>query len=261
MTQRFRSLTVLLATGLGLATACKHTEEVVPTYDDYYPVVVGTYRSYAVQDSTWLNGQVSVQQFQLRERVAEQFTDAGGQPAFRLVRSRRATAAQAWADDSVVVVQKLPVALTEMRNNVRTVELLYPVRSGKGWNASAFGNDTTSYTNLANTFTRFYGAGAGATAAVPAAGAAPAKTYDATVLTKATLPSASSGTSPVEDSNVFTQRGLRQLYARGVGRVLRRRFYYETFTTDRGTGAQTPTPGVIQNGFSRRETLLETGTL
>ncbi|RZK51704.1 MAG: hypothetical protein EOO59_14660 [Hymenobacter sp.] len=230
---------------------------VVPALDDaYFPVVVGTYRSYAVQDTTWTNGTRTVSQYQLRERVAEQFSDAAGQPAYRLVRSRRADAAANWVDDSIFTVQPLARAVLLTQGNVRTVELIYPPQAGKAWNAYAFTVGSQRPDTISN-LTRAYGPTVAQAYTTPAAGAAPAKTYDAAVLTRATL----AGGAGQEDVNVYTQRGLRQVYARGVGRVLRRRFYYETFLTDPLNGAQNLTPGVVQNGRARRETLLETGRL
>ncbi|MGI4759949.1 MAG: hypothetical protein ACRYF0_04545, partial [Janthinobacterium lividum] len=92
MNLRFRLLSRLLNARWGallalpaLLAGCRH-ESVVPTpVVDYFPVVVGTYRTYAVTDSVWANARVTVSGYQLRERVAEQFTDAAGQPAYRLV--------------------------------------------------------------------------------------------------------------------------------------------------------------------------------
>lgn len=241
-----------LAAGLA---GCHHDTVVVPALDDaYFPVVVGTYRSYAVQDTTWTNGTRTVREYQLRERVAEQFSDAAGQPAYRLLRSRRADATAAWVDDSIFTVQPLPKAVLLTQGNVRTAELIYPPQASKGWNAYAFTVGSQSPDTITN-LTRYYGPAVGQAYTTPAAGSAPAKSYDATVFTKGTL---AGGT---EDVNVYTQRGLRQVYARGVGRVLRRRFYYETFTTDPINRAQILTPGVVQNGYAHRETLLETGTI
>ncbi len=243
------------ALGLGLAAGllvagCRHDVLVVPAYDDYFPVVVGSYRTYAVADSTWTSGRATVSNYQFRERVSEQFTDAAGKTAYRLVRSRRASAAAAWADDSVFVVQPLPQAVLLTRNNVRTVELIYPARAAKGWNYKAFTASPDTITSL----TRYYGPGVATPFTTPAVTGAPAKTYANTVSTKTTLDTGS------EDVNLLYQRGLRQVYASGVGLVLRRRFNYNTFLTNTD-GSQTLTPGVVQNGLARRETLLETGTL
>lgn len=242
------ALGLLLASGL--VAGCRHDVLVVPAYDDYFPVAVGTFRTYAVADSTWAKGQVSVSNYQLRERVSEQFTDAAGKTAYRLVRSKRLDASAPWVDDSVLVVQPLPQAVLLTRDNVRTVELIYPARADKGWNYKAFTASPDTITSL----TRYYGSSVAAPYTTPAVPGAPAKTYPSTVSTKTTLDTGA------EDVNLLYQRGLRQVYASGTGLVLRRRFSYNTFTTN-SDGSQTLTPGVVQTGASRRETLLETGTL
>ncbi len=239
---------VLLAAGL--LAGCRHDVLIMPAYDDYFPVVVGSYRTYAVADSTWASGRATVDNYQFRERVTEQFTDAAGKTAYRLVRSKRATAATPWADDSAFVVQPLPQAVLLTRNNVRTVELIYPARASKGWNYKAFTASPDTLTSL----TRYYGPSVATPYTTPAVPGAPAKTYDNTVSTKTTLDGGA------EDVNLLYQRGLRQVYASGVGLVLRRRFSYNTFLTN-PDGSQTLTPGVVQSGQARRETLIESGML
>jgi hypothetical protein len=234
-----------------LLTGCRH-ESVVPNpIVDYFPVVVGSYRTYAVTDSVWANAQATATSYQFRERVSEQFTDATGKPAYRIVRSRRASASAGWADDSVFVVQPTIQAVVLTQNNARTVELVYPARAGKGWNAKAFSASPDTIISL----TRFYGASVAGPYTTPATGGQAAKTYDNTVSTKMTLDGGG------EDINLYSQRGLRQVYASGVGRILRRRFSLNTFTTKPGTLEQVPSNGVIQSGIARYEILIDTGTI
>ena len=166
------------------------------------------------------------------------------------MRSKRLSPAAPWVDDSVLVVQPLPQALLLTRDNVRTVELIYPARADKGWNYKAFTASPDTITSL----TRYYGPGVAAPYTTPAGPGAPAKTYANTVSTRITLDTGQ------EDINLLYQRGLRQVYASGTGLVLRRRFSYSTFTTN-PDGSQTLTPGVVQAGASRREILVEMGTL
>lgn len=244
-----RVLTTVSALGLLFLVSCRHDSVVPVPLTDYYPVTVGTYRTYAVADSTWTNGVVTTKNYQFRERVTEQYADAAGQPAYRVVRSRRTDASAAWVDDSVLVVQPLAQAVLVTRNNVRSVDLIYPARAGRGWNAYAF----TAAPDTIVSRTRYYGASVGTPYTTPAAGGQAAKTYDNTVTTKSTL---DGGT---DDVNAYYKRGLQQVYALGVGPVLRRRYYYETFITLPSTVQQlTPTP---YNGSSRRETLIETGKI
>ena len=237
-----------------LLAGCRHESVEPEPATDYFPVAVGAYRTYAVTDSTWASGRATASAYQLRERVTEQFTDAAGQPAYRLVRSRRLTSADTWRDDSVLVVQVLPRAVVLTRSNVRTVELVYPVRADKAWNRTAFTVSGPSAPDTISSLTRTYGPAVGAAYATPAIAGAPAKSYPATVLTRDILPVG------VEDVNDRDQRGTRQVYALGVGRVLRRRFSLQTFTTA-SNGEETNTKGVVQNGVSRLEVLIDAGTI
>jgi len=257
MNLRFRPFEVIKScrrfaalSGVGLLLAGCRGESVVPVpVTDYFPVVVGTYRTYAVADSSWKNRVVTVTNYQFRERVTEQFADAAGQPAYRLVRSKRADASAAWVDDSVLVVQVLPRAVLQTASNVRTVELIYPPRADKGWNKNAFTASPDTITSL----TRFYTAAVGAPYTTPAVGGQAAKTYPATV-------GAYDIASAQDNDGRLRRSGYLQVYAQGVGRILRRRYSYYTNTTN-PDGSQTPTPDIIQMGASRRETLIETGTL
>lgn len=251
MNLRFRLASLLLAGG-ALLGSCRHESVAPQPASNYFPVVVGTYRTYAVADSSWTGAVATVRTYQLRERVAEQFTDAAGQPAYRVVRSKRLTAAAAWVDDSVLIVQPLARAVLLTRANVRTVELLYPPRAGKGWNATAFTTSTLSPDTISNV-TRQYGPAVGTAYTTPAIAGQGAKTYDATV-SVLDIPT-------VQDNDgVYRRSGTTQVFASGVGLVLRRRYSYYTYYLGVGN-QQIITLGVIQSGASRRETLLETGTL
>jgi len=257
MNLRFRSLSALKNPRWGVLLAlpallagCR-SESVVPNpVVDYFPLVVGAFRTYAVTDSVWANARATVSGYQLRERVAERFTDAAGQPAYRLVRSRRASASAGWTDDSVLIVQPLPRAVLLTQNNVRTVELIYPARADKGWNDSAF----TASPDTISSLKRFYGPSVGAPYTVPATAGQPAKTYANTVATYKVF-------SAQDDDGLRRRSGYRQVYAEGVGLVVRRRYSFSFYTTNPADGQETLTPNVVQRGVAHRETLLETGTI
>ncbi|RYY09731.1 MAG: hypothetical protein EOO36_21755 [Cytophagaceae bacterium] len=232
-----------LLAGAALLGSCRH-ETVTPTPAvDYYPLTVGTYRTYAVSDSTWSKGVATASSYQFREAVTEQFSDAAGQPAYRVVRARRANASAAWADDSVLVVQPLAQAVTLTRNNVRTIELIYPLVARKTWRKYSF-------TTTRDDSMRAFDPTVGQPFATP--GAAP-KTYDQAVTVRDAWPASS-------NDGLYKRRGTLQVFAQGAGPVARRRYYYETFIAQ-NNGAQTLTPGVIQVGSSRLEVLVESGKL
>ncbi|MGI4864253.1 MAG: hypothetical protein ACRYFZ_10055 [Janthinobacterium lividum] len=232
-----------LLVGAALLDGCHH-ETVTPNPAvDYYPVVVGTYRTYAVSDTTWSKGVATASSYQFREVVNEQFTDAAGLQAFRVVRARRATSAAAWADDSVLVVQPLLQSVLVTRNNVRSIELIYPLVAKKTWRKYSF-------TTTRDDSVRAFDPTVGQPFTTP--GPAP-KAYDAAVTVRDVWPASS-------NDGLYKRRGTLQVFALGVGPVARRRYYYETFTVQ-SSGAQTLTPGVIQVGASHQELLIDSGKL
>lgn len=233
---------VMLA-GAALLGSCRH-ETVTPNpAADYYPLVVGTYRAYAVSDTTWSKGVATATNYQLREGITQQYADAAGQPAYRILRARRASAAAAWVDDSVFVVQPLSQSVTLTRDNVRTIELIYPLAAGKTWRKYSF--TTTRADSL-----RAFDPAVGKPFTTP--GPAP-KTYDLTATVRDVEPVAL-------NDGLYRKAGYLQVFAQGVGAAARRRYYYETFVT-LPNQAQQLTPGVIQQGRSRLEVLIDSGKL
>ena len=232
-----------LLAGAGLLDGCRHDTVTPNPVADYYPLVVGTYRAYAVSDTVWSKGVATPTAYQFREAVTEQFLDAAGQTAFRVVRARRANGTQAWADDSVLVVQPQPQAILLTRDNVRTVELIYPLQAKKTWGKYAF---TTTRADSVRAFDPTVGQ------AYTTPGT-PAKTYDATAVVRDMLPASA-------NDGLYRRGGYLQVFAQGVGPVLRRRYAYDTFYS-LTNGSQVLTPGVIQAGRSRLEVLIDSGKL
>ena len=238
-----KATALALLTGASLLQGCR-SETVTPNPAvDYYPLVVGGYRTYAVVDTTWTRGMATASSYQFREAVTEQFRDATGQLAYRVVRARRATSAAAWVNDSVLVVQPLAQSVLLTRNNVRSIELIYPLTANKKWHKYAF-------TTLRDDSIRAFGPTVGQSFTTP--DTAP-KTYDATATVRDRWPESS-------NDGLYKRRGTLQVFAQGVGPVARRRYYYELFISQ-NNGAQTLTPGVIQIGSSHLEVLVDNGKL
>lgn len=253
-------LRVGLAIGTFLSAAalagCKNTTEAVPDLGrGYYPLAVGNVWTYAVRDSVWSvasqanpTSAATATSFQFRETIADIFTDAAGQPAYRLVRARRATATATWVDDSVFTISAIGSALLLNRGNTRTVELLFPPRSGRSWNLNAFNNnyndtitaETRQYRAVGQPFT----SGGGNTGL-------PALTYPNTVTT--------ANTGMATESSLLRRVSYQQVYAQGVGPVYRRRDNVANFTYTSTTPPynQVFPPGAYTSGFTRRETLID----
>jgi hypothetical protein len=233
---------VILA-GASLLNGCRN-ETVTPNpAADYYPLTVGTYRAYAVSDTTWSKGVATATNYQLREGITQQYTDAAGQPAYRILRARRANSTAAWVDDSVYVVQPLSQSVTLTRDNVRSIELIYPIEAGKTWRKYSF---TTTRGDSVRAFDPTVGRPFTTPGATP-------KNYDLTATVRDVQPVAL-------NDGLYRQAGYLQVFAQGAGPVLRRRYSYQTFIAQ-NNGSQTLTPGVRQVGFSRLEVLIDSGKL
>ncbi|GAB3651044.1 hypothetical protein GCM10027594_26220 [Hymenobacter agri] len=248
-----------LLTGVLLATAlagCKNTTEAVPDLGrSYYPLAVGNTWTYAVRDSVWSVATMSNPtstptgtSFQFRETITDVFSDAAGQASYRLVRARRATAADAWVDDSVFTISTPGSALVLNRGNARTVELVFPPRAGRSWNLNAFNNN---YNDTITAETRQYGAVGQSFATGGGSTGLPAATYANTITT--------TNTGMAAESSLLRQVSYQQVYAQGVGPVFRRRDNKASFTYT------SPLPPYNQifpknaytSAFTRRETLID----
>lgn len=242
---------------LALASAgCKDTVDAAPdTGADYYPVAVGRFWAYAVADTTWSAATQFTQSvptatnYQVKEQVTEQFTDAAGKPAYRMVHSVRATPAAAWLDDSVFVLSASAQFVALNRNNSRTVELVFPVRDGRSWNFNAFNNDRndtiTAQTRRYSAVGSSFGTGGGHSGL-------PVTSYPATVTTE--------NTGTATEVSLLKRVSYQQVYAKGVGPVFRRRLNYTFFNyPDPKTGNQIYPAKSYFNAFSRRETLIDYG--
>jgi hypothetical protein len=249
-------LAMVILLSAAAVAGCKNTTEAVPDLGrGYYPLAVGNTWTYAVRDSVWSAASVAnptstptPTTFQLRETIAGTFTDAAGQPAYRLVRARRATATANWVDDSVFTISTPGSALLLNRGNTRTVELVFPPRQGRSWNLNAFNNnyndtitaETRQYSAVGQPFTT----GGGNTGL-------PAVAYANTVTT--------ANTGMATESSLLRHVSYQQVYAQGVGPVYRRRDNKAAFTYT----SQTPPynqvfpPGAYTSGFTRRETLID----
>ena len=245
----------LLVLLLPLLAGCGIDKTAVePTFGgpELYPLEVGTYRIFAVQDTVWQARVPTASSFQFREVVAEEFENAPSTPAqpsrsYRIVRARRADATQPWVEDSVFVLTPLPNALLLSRNNTRTVELLFPARPGRRWNRFAFDvRELGGGSGLPDSLNREYRQLGEALSLPPPGGQS--RRYEQTVRTY----------DNDEDDALYLAT-FEQVYAAGEGPVLRRRRRYFRFFTD-AQGSSVLIDGVY-NGSSRRETLLERGRL
>ena len=243
---------ILLGTAAALLAGCSNKDSAAPDLgNDYYPVAVGTYRTYQVSDTAWANAQATAGPlYQVREAVTGTYPDAAGQPAYRVEHARRATAADAWVPDSTFALSVGPNAVVLNRGNRRTVEAVFPVRENYLWNFNAYqGFSNKTAADTVNAQNRRYSR-VGQPLAVPVAGGTP-RSYDATA-------SVDDAGQAVDD-NACALRSYQQVLARGVGPVLRRRVNL-SFQVP-GAGACVRVGYQATSGAIHRETLIDAGKL
>jgi len=221
---------------------------------DYYPLEAGTYRIYNVTDSTFRNSiLLPVVRYQVRESIAanDGFTDAAGSRSYRVVRAKRTPpASMEWQADSVYVLTATPQTVSLVRNNRRTVELIFPVRAERTWNMNAFSNfggDTITNQNRG-----FRAVGQAFSTSTTVNNMPVSKNYEQTVTVD------DKGDIYTAD-NECAWRSYRQVFARGVGPVLRyrRNFGYEGIGSNAGSCLRSQGRPVY--GTSRHEVLVEYG--
>lgn len=123
---------------------------------EYFPLAVGQFWEYDVEEHHWDLNVDSVARFQFRERVDTVFQGATGELNYRIVRSRRADSTSVWLDDSATAVVLSSALVRRTTANVPTIELLFPVADGKGWNPNLFNSaDSTrrSYARVGSEMT------------------------------------------------------------------------------------------------------------
>ena len=249
------------AAALGLSlTGCKDTVEVLPdSGTDYYPVAVGNFWVYAVADTTWSLASQSTPSvrtasaFQFKETITETITDAAGQKAYRLIRAKRLTPADAWRNDSVFILSANSKFVTLNRNNARTLELIFPVKEGRYWDFNAFNNspnDTSRNYSTNDTTRQYRRIGQPFTSRVVAGN--PVITYPATITTENTV--------TAKQNTLLKILNYQQVFAKKVGPVHRRRRYLLPFNyTDSRNGNQIYIPGSYFSASVRHETLIDYG--
>jgi hypothetical protein len=252
MLPRFGKLTggalLLAATLLG----CNKEQEFTPAMalgTEYYPLAINTQRTYAVVDTAWSYGVATVTSFQLRESIVDTFRNASGQKSYRVIRSRRVSATDAWANDSVYVLTTTQQTVTLLRDNRRTVELVFPVRESQAWNQFAY--DGSSPDTITDVNRRYYHVGQALTIAPLGL---PSKTYPETLTTLN-----EGRNSALFADDLYYLKQYQQVYAKEFGPVMRRwRSYYYCDDNDPTCVGSSD---YIFRGNSRYQLLIDYGPL
>lgn len=152
-----KSFYVLILFSTFLYTGCKDKEEVFDPGYDYYPVSVGDYKVYNAQSVDFSPSDTIVENFEIKESVAEIFT-INGETRYRLERYFRPNSSVAWpaTPDSIWSVAVSKSKVVKVENNVRFVKLIFPIENGRTWNGNVendWGADEYILKDLGKPFT------------------------------------------------------------------------------------------------------------
>ncbi len=121
-----------------LLLACQ-SREILPkgTGTDYFPLKKGGYWIYHVSetDISQVGGQTNTV-YDLKVEITDSVL-LSGQWSYIMVRSRRATAAEAWVTAETWSAKKDPFQVIIQEGNTPFVALTFPLSEGKTWNGNA----------------------------------------------------------------------------------------------------------------------------
>jgi len=122
--------------------ACNETLDPVDTSCEgtgFYPLSVGNFITYEVTEIEHSElGEDDTIHYQLREVLADTFTDLGDQMAFRIERFRRENEGDEWSLDSIWTVRDEGQRLVKIENNIPFVKLICPLTEELSWDGNLF---------------------------------------------------------------------------------------------------------------------------
>jgi hypothetical protein len=119
-----------------LLLSCNKEGAVPDLGHDYFPIELGAYRVYDVQETTYVNKVGTTENYQLRERITEQV----GQ-GFLVLIERREDDDDFWVAVESIYIRQTPYVLEYRQDNVSYVAMSYPVKVGREWNGNALNNE------------------------------------------------------------------------------------------------------------------------
>lgn len=124
---------------------------------EFFPLETGNYIDYQVENIQFtLIKDPDTNRYQIRELIADQFTDVNGNTAFRLERFRRATASASWQLDSVWVAKRSSTQAIVVQSNLPLIKLAFPLEEAKPWDSNILNGldkDLHEITDLNKAFT------------------------------------------------------------------------------------------------------------
>ena len=128
----------LLILASTLTLACNESKDVGPDTLglDFYPLNVGQYRIYDVEEIRYLITGFDTATYQLRETIFDSIPSLD-QTTYLLRRDIRTDAMSDWESDSVWSVTLTSTYLSITENNIPLMKLTFPVTAGREWDGNS----------------------------------------------------------------------------------------------------------------------------
>ncbi|WP_370086987.1 hypothetical protein [Ekhidna sp.] len=143
---------LLLVAGVGIS--CSESRKADPSTlgYDFYPLNIGQYRIYDVEEIKYLVSGFDTTVFQLRETIFDSISSID-QTVYLLRRDIRADDTAPWKSDSVWSVTSTSNYLSISENNIPYIKLTFPVKEGRDWDANSLNSkdpSTSYYQSMSN---------------------------------------------------------------------------------------------------------------
>jgi len=142
---RFRSIVSTIAIASAGLVGCDPDPIQEVSTANYFPIRVGDYRIYHVQETQVSAYNVETDfEYDIKTVVIDSFINVSGSFSYVISRFKRANATEAWTsiDTWTVRINAREVVVTE--GSTPFVRLTFPVKSGRTWNGNAYNNLETS---------------------------------------------------------------------------------------------------------------------
>ncbi len=134
-----------------LISSCKD-DKLVPDiesqYAGYFPLHQGQWTEYdadsiihlETDDGFYLDTAIRAYHFQIREEVDSSFTDAEGEPAWRISRYKRIDSTYPWTFLNLWTAKLTSTSGQRVEDNIRFIKLSFPLDIRTTWNGNAYNN-------------------------------------------------------------------------------------------------------------------------
>lgn len=136
----------LIMVALLFAGACSSDGNLKPTDQLYFPLQVGKYWIYDVEETSILrlncndNGE-TISTYELLVSVTDSFPNPEGGYSYTMLRSTRANSSQAWSSVATWTSKIVKSQIISNESNINYIKLVFPVYDGLQWNGNLLNSE------------------------------------------------------------------------------------------------------------------------